>query len=147
MKRLHFQKRPAADSSLWDPSSCMLKPRSKRRCSSFCTSVGAMGGNYGHLIKMPKSSLDLFASLALATMVGGHFWSSPPVVQGRFTRQFSLALELLQYGWRVLLRHRVFFMGEIGSQDASAVEGGGIGLFWEDQRSGEGGDWLSARGK
>lgn len=116
--------------------SFLLHAQSKRSGCPFCT-LGAGGRKFDHFIKMPKSGLDLFASLALATVVGGHFWSSPPILPGRSTQQFSFALELLCDGQRVCCNTELFLRGKSRSQDALAVEGGRIGLSREDQRSRE----------
>lgn len=87
------------------------------------------------------------ASLALATVVGGHFWLSPPILSGKFTQQLGFTLELLHDGQRVLLWYRVVFRG--GKQELRCFSGGGgrNRSFLRRSKEKRGGDWLSARGE
>lgn len=141
MKRPDFQKHSAAGSSLWDPFSYVLRPRSKTSCSPFCALAG--GRTFDRFIKTPKSVWDSPASLPLATTVGGHSWS-PPVLPGRLAQRLSSALQLLHdgqsdTGW--------FLWGEKQEPRFFNSRGERNRSFLRRSKERRGGHWLPARGE
>lgn len=121
---------------------CSDPPEQEELLPILCFGWGVW--KFGHVIKMPTLGLDLSASLALATMVGGHFWSPPPGLPWRFTQKFSFTLELLRDELRVLLRHRVIFMGE-NKKLRCFGSGGRNRSFSRRLKEQRWGDWLLVR--